>query len=688
MLNKLAIRNAKRSAKDYIIYLLTMAIIAALMFAFDSMIFSKDIKKLYSDGGGIMAIMLSLATVFIIFIIAWLIHYMIRFMLEKRSREFGTYMLMGMKKKEIAKMFIRENLFLGAAAFLMGLVPGIFFQQVLTTIFYQIFGQHYYLDITVNGFALLMTVCLYSAVYFFALLKNKRRFKKMDIHDLVYLDKQNQQLRKKDRKSAAIWVFLSIIYFAVFTVFLFTGKFTIINIWFMLLGLIIAVYFFYAGLSGLMSMYIDRRGRKLYKGANLFLLRQMASKIKTMRFTMGTLTILFSVALIGCCVAMMFSDYQKKELEAELPFDIIVFSDLTNDHFKAQRDIIHKETDVNSERVYNIYEDGKTDVNSYLYKNLPYFENQTPVKETESDQGNNEYFDYDTYMKLSDYNALRHMLGLESVTLENNGYIIQTKERIEETLIGFQKTQTLTATGKTLQCQGIITDSFAQSGENGADYVLVVSDHVAEKMTPFYSLMAVDIKGDAPDGLQERLAATQNYYDDETGNMNTDITWGFGTNEVITMADTVLVKSNLVGEMRFIMTSLSYPLFYVGIVFLCVAMTILSVQQLSDAAKYKYRYEVLSKLGLREKEINRIVLKQLSAYYMCPMLAAIILSGMISIFASQRFVFYTGISTPVLFYYGISLAIFLSVYLIYFIATYSEFKKSIHHQAFSPAAGR
>ena len=38
MLSKLAFRNAKRSLKDYLIYIITMTIIAAMMFAFDSMI--------------------------------------------------------------------------------------------------------------------------------------------------------------------------------------------------------------------------------------------------------------------------------------------------------------------------------------------------------------------------------------------------------------------------------------------------------------------------------------------------------------------------------------------------------------------------------------------------------------------------------------------------------------------------
>ncbi len=179
MLNKLAARNAKRSMKEYGIYLVTLAAIAALMLAFDSMIFSGELKRLYAQGGAVMAAMLGLATFFIVFIITWLVHYMIRFMLEKRGREFGTYMLLGLKRKEISRLFLREHFLLGAAAFCMGILPGLFFQQVLTAVFYHICRQEYHLTVELSKYGILMTVALFGAIYCFALMKNKMRCKKM-----------------------------------------------------------------------------------------------------------------------------------------------------------------------------------------------------------------------------------------------------------------------------------------------------------------------------------------------------------------------------------------------------------------------------------------------------------------------------------------------------------------------------
>ena len=134
MLGKLAFRNVKRSAKDYLVYLLTMTFVTALMFSFNTVLFSEQIKT-SPDSEGIMEILIGLATFFVVLIVAWLIHYMVRFMLDKRSREFGIYLLIGMERKEITRLYIRENLLLGLLAFGSGLVLGGLLQQVLFSIF-------------------------------------------------------------------------------------------------------------------------------------------------------------------------------------------------------------------------------------------------------------------------------------------------------------------------------------------------------------------------------------------------------------------------------------------------------------------------------------------------------------------------------------------------------------------------
>ena len=100
---KLAFRNMKRSARDYLVYLLTMTLVSALMYTFNGLLFQNELRQ-YWNTEDMMEVMVCLATVFIMLVTAWLIAYMVRFMMEKRSTEFGIYLLLGMKKKRHDKI--------------------------------------------------------------------------------------------------------------------------------------------------------------------------------------------------------------------------------------------------------------------------------------------------------------------------------------------------------------------------------------------------------------------------------------------------------------------------------------------------------------------------------------------------------------------------------------------------------
>ncbi len=71
------------------------------------------------------------STAAILMIAVWLINYMTRFILGKRSREFAIYLLSGMKKKQIAALYKKENLCPGTGALFAGLLLGGGLQQIL-----------------------------------------------------------------------------------------------------------------------------------------------------------------------------------------------------------------------------------------------------------------------------------------------------------------------------------------------------------------------------------------------------------------------------------------------------------------------------------------------------------------------------------------------------------------------------
>ncbi len=122
---KLIFRNVKRSARDYLIYIVTMTICTMLFYAFlsiSSRYYRPDIGREFdlSILGSGMQIAICSVTLLILF----LIRYVNNYMLLHRQREFAMQSVLGMEQKTIAWLFFAETFVLGAASVFSGILAG------------------------------------------------------------------------------------------------------------------------------------------------------------------------------------------------------------------------------------------------------------------------------------------------------------------------------------------------------------------------------------------------------------------------------------------------------------------------------------------------------------------------------------------------------------------------------------
>ncbi len=681
MMNKLALRNACRLWKDYLHYFLTLCMITALIFSFHSLLFSKDIYEMIhfgengelSTAGIMLVIFMTVSTAAILIIVAWLINYMTRFILEKRSREFAVYLLSGMKKKQISSLYMKENFCLGIFALLAGLLLGSGLQQILFFVFYKSIGKNYRIDMEISATGIFLTIILYGACFMAALFRNKTKFSGMEIIGLINMDKQNETVNEK-RNSLWQWLFfisagnILLLYFLIFT-----GRMTKWTAAFEMIGLLFTFYCFYLGLSAFLMNYIKNKGNLIYDRNCLFLMRQFSSKTQNTCFVLGTLSLLFMFALTGSSLALMLSDYQNKQLDVEYPFDIIIISDNTENDFSNEEAIIKENTTPQTILKYCVYQNGTNDMVDYLYQNLRLFSDKDRNPVMAEGRKTVAYYDYDVYMGITDYNSLRKMLGLTPAALQDGQYFIHMPNRVYQE-IKDKNIQPQNSLHTGLDFAGFQTEGFAQNGHNGTDFLLVVPDEKLAEMKKYFSLMAVMANGNVPENLSEYLyesAGKTRGYDELSDYIK------IGSEELFLMPAAIQVKSREVLELKFLMSALSFPLFYTGLVFLCVAFTVLSVQQLSDSNKYKLRYRILNKLGMGKRKIRKIVAKQLFFYYLCPVILSAAISAVFILYAGRQFVAYTGIRTEWILYFCISLVSFVGIYILYYAITYYQFYKNI-----------
>ena len=199
MLGKLAIRNAFRSIRDYRIYIITVTIAFALMYAFNMIVFSEDIMML-NRMMLTFAYMVVFISILVVFVIGWLVHYMTKFMLHRRSKELGTYMVLGISNRAITRLFLAENIIIGGISFLLGMIFGTFLYQVLTMIIMHIFEAVYEVKLVFSVKAFALTILYIILIYCFSLLRMKRKIGKMKIYDLLHAEKQNEIVFVKHQK--------------------------------------------------------------------------------------------------------------------------------------------------------------------------------------------------------------------------------------------------------------------------------------------------------------------------------------------------------------------------------------------------------------------------------------------------------------------------------------------------------
>ena len=677
MLGKLSFRNAKRQARDYVIYFITVIISVALMFSFNSIAVSNDIKELSTYMEDFSKAITGISII-IILVMAWLINYCMRFMLEKRSKEFGTYQILGIEKKSISNMFTLENLIIGAIAFIIGIIVGTFLYQIFTSIIMNLFSRAYKIDITFDLKAVGMTAIYFFGIFGLVLLNCRRKIKKTKVYDLLYADKKNENNIIRNSKGNIIIFILSIL--------LLVGALIIThkefsnasnmggrNILIAIIMLIVGIYLFYISLSSfIVKRYLNNKSRK-YKKDNMFLYRNLTSKINTMSVSIGTIALMFTIIIIGGNVALLMNNMLSNEIEMGYPFEIMVSS--ADGDFSKYKEYIEANAEVKDLYEYRIYNIKKTGISKAFDGTK--FEG-AGVEET------------DTVISLTDYNKLREILGYEKVSMQDDEIIINCLKTVKAPLDNYIKeNNNIKVVGNDVTIKEIRGDNLAQVGFNGYYYLIIVPDSLIPKVEQEDSNLRNEVGDSYYLDFPYNLVATteemtdEKFYDELcnfilteekqiTGDLN-------GEEKEYTMEislGNVQTKGERMSQAKSFYAIISFLAFYIALVFVMATATLLAIQQLSDSEKYKYRYELLKKLGMDESQMNRTIFKQLFFYFVTPIILPIIISIPATLSVASIFtiaVTWEEILRNMLIVFGM----LILVYGIYFIATDVQFTTDV-----------
>ncbi len=692
MLGKLSFRNAKRQAKDYCIYFITVIISVALMFSFNSIATSNDISELSSYMEYFSKAIAGISII-IVLVMAWLINYCMRFMLEKRSKEFGTYQILGIEKKSISNIFTLENLMIGGIAFIIGIALGTFLYQIFTSIIMNLFNQPYQIEISFSLKAIGITAIYFFGIFALVLLNCRRKIKKTKVYDLLYADKKNENNIIKNAKGNIILFAVSIV-LLVGAILINNNEFanasnmTGRNIFIAIIMLIVGIYLFYISISSfIVKRYLNNKSRK-YKKDNMFLYRNLTSKINTMSLSLGTIALMFTIILIGGNVALLMNSMINNEIEMGYPYEIMIST--ADGDFSKYKEYIEKNTKVKDMYEYRLYNIKKIGLSTAF--------EETPFKGAIDNE-------IESVLSLTTYNKLREILGYEKVDLQDDEIIINCLKTAKAGLEKYTKENNkIKILGKDVKIKEIRSENIAQVGFNGSYYAIIVPDSLIPLIEKEDQRLRDKNDNNSTIVTEQEDGADKIYYLDfaynfvaTTENMTDEKFYQELSNYIIkqereiagevngeeqnyniqiSLAN-VQTKGERMSQTKSFYTIMSFLAFYVALIFVMATATLLAIQQLSDSEKYKYRYELLKKLGMDELQINRTIFKQLLFYFAIPMVLPVIISIPVILGVSQ--IFTVAVTMEEIFKnIGIILGMFILVYGIYFIATDVQFDRNIN----------
>ena len=671
---KIALNNVRKSFKDYSIYFLTLTLGVCIFYAFNSIGDQKaflELGKRQAEYINILQRLISGISVFISCVLGGLILYANNFLVKKRKKELGIYMTLGMGKNKISKILTYETALVGIISLVVGLGVGIIVSQGISAFASKLFEvslSNYKFLLSTD--AILKTVLYFGIIFILVMLFNTFVISKYKLIDMLTAAKKNEDIKIKNPILTAIIFFISlgllgVAYKLVIKVGLNpTDSMFLVSI---VLGILGTLLLFFS-LAGFV-LYVLQRNKNVYlKGLNIFVLRQMNSKINTNFLSMTVICLMLFLTISTLATGLSFKNALEKGLENTTPFDASAtyYIDEDSKIKTAEESIKELGFKFNPEDKivsYNEYKLEKTNLESLLNKNAE-GKNIKDIVEAMTYKGTNA-------ISISSYNDIRALSGEKSVSLANNEVLISSNlGEVENTLKNILKNnEKIEIDGKEYKIANnaligegkVIKEAFESTGMTNNFFTLIVPDNIVSNLKPIANKININFPKNSNE--EERVQKLFNEYRDGVVDSSK-----YGFVNGYTRARIYEDNNGMTNIVLFIGI-------YLGVIFLISSTAVLALQQLSEASDSIDRYKSLRRIGVSQKMINKSIFTQVSIYFGLPLVVALVhsvvaikvVNGFLTMFNRPDI----GVSSLV------TALIMVIVYGGYFYATYTGYKSTV-----------
>ncbi|WP_131067185.1 FtsX-like permease family protein [Clostridioides difficile] len=659
MYSKIAIKNVRKSFKDYSIYFLTLTLAICIFYSFNSIESQKALMEMNASTKShveMLKNMISYMSVFVSVILCSLILYANNFLVKKRNKELGIYMTLGMEKVKISKILVFETIIVGIVSLVSGLILGLLVSQGLSILLLKLFEfnmSEYNFVISISS--IIKTIVYFGIMFLLVMIFNTYIISKYKIIDLLTIGRKTEDIKFKSSFVYTITFILCIISLIIaYSMVLKVGlnpknpKF-IMSI---VLGVIGTILFFYS-LAGF-ALYIVKKNKNIYfKGLNIFVVKQINSKINTNFISISIICLMLFLTIGILSTGFGFKSALNAGLKGATPFDA------------SATMIVHEKC-----KVKNIKESfEKVGIKFNKGDKVAYYDEYINGNKL-SDVMQGQYsgrVDFEVaYIKSSQYNEIRKLRGEKSITLSKDEVLITSNATevvpsIEEYMKN-NKIIKIDNKAYNIKNKKVIKDNLRTDFTETNALTVVVNDKLCDSMEISSSIVNINFASDNNEKSQENFDKRLKSKYSSTSFYEVGTVSGGSRNAMYNdnngMTSTIL----FVG-------------IYLGIVFLISSMAVLALQQLSEASDSIDRYVSLKKLGASKNSISKTIFTQTLMYFSIPVGLALVHS-VVGIQVANNFI--SRLNKPDIGASSLmTVGILMLVYAVYFYTTYQGYKNIV-----------
>lgn len=612
MLFKLSVKNFKKSIRDYSIYFFTMILGIAVFYIFNAIETQTAMMEVTKTKAAIVDMMNGVmdgVSIFVSFILGYLIVYASRFMLKKRKMEFGVYMTLGMSRVKIAGILWMETIWMGVISLVAGLVIGMGLSQLMSLVVSYLFQA----DVSRFVFVISGKAVVKSIVYFFIIYTVVMIFNTIAIGHTRLIDfmtagkKKEKNLLKNPVASVMIFLLAcGILGYAYYNVT--AGSKNLVSEYQVLaqviLGILGTLLVFWS-FAGFFMWILGKMPKVYYKKINSFVFGEISNKLNSTVISCSVICLLIFMTICILFSAFARKDFKEAEAKKLAPVDISMVKDLgdgkTIEEVMEEKGISQKDfQDVLTLTTYQTQEVTQGDLVGDA---------------VESWKLGEEYLNQKLeIISASAYNQAAKKYHLPACKLEENQYLMvaDLEGAVEIFNKGLKGNPELTIKGQTYYpkettCQdGFLMMNYSPQNQG----FLVVPDSV--KFTEEEQGKNYFIADYTKNTKAFREEVDGKLYERMNGKSENEFPVYFTTQSSV--HDDTIGSSAM-----YIFLGL-----YLGICFLISGAAVLSLKILSDAADSKEKYQILQKLGCSQREICRGLRKQNGTVFLLPVMLAVI----------------------------------------------------------------